>query len=218
MARNCAGGTDRLAFTGLPGATNPDLTALALRFKTTQTTANAMLMSRWTSTSTQGVGLLLNNGASNKLSLAIGTGSAGSILVITGTTTVNGGGWISVVVNFNHANGGTNSMYVNGALDASGNSGNNWLFNAADPYLIGDDRDAFWPTFVGDYADLGYWHGTHLNTADIAAYQAGIGVRHIKTPYLELDAPLYRDAVCRIRGAATTITGMTASDHPRTFA
>lgn len=216
MARNCNGGTDRLIFTGLPAATSPDLVSVALRFKTTQTTSNALLASRWTSSSNQGFGLLLNNGAANKLTMYALGGS--QTLLATGTTTINGGGWISVVVNFNLTNGGTNQMYVNGASDASGNSTNNWFMNAADGFLIGDDRDAFWATFVGDYADLGYWHGTHLSADDIAAYQAGIGVRHIKPAYQKLDAPLYRDAVCRIRGAGSTITGMTASDHPRTYA
>lgn len=217
MARNINGGTERFTFGGnLPGATNPDLVAVALRFRTTQTTANALLVQRWNPSSRQGFAFIINNTA-NKLFLAA-YGFSTQTLGFGGTATINDGSWKNLIANFSLANGAANEMFVNGSSDGSGNSSNNWFMNAGDPLLLGDSFDAFWPTYVGDVADVGYWHGVHLNADDRAAYEAGIAPRHIKPAYLKVDAPLYRDLVCRRQGAAANVSGTTAVDHPRVFA
>lgn len=218
MARNFAGGTDRATFGGnIPAVASTDLFAVAFRMRTTLATANVQVISRWTSSSRAGFAFLLNNTA-NKLTL-VGYDAGSQRLIIAGATSVTTGAWFNVVANMNPANGGANQFFVNGISDGTGNSSAAWLIiNASDHVVLGDSFDAFWNTYNGDYADVGYWHGVHLSADDIAAYNSGIGVQHIKPASLKVDAPLFRDLVCRRQGAAGNVSASTAVDHPRVIA
>lgn len=218
MARNFNGGTDRATFGGanLPAAISSDLLAIAARFRTTQATANAIMMHRWNNSSRSGFGFLLNNTA-NKLTF-YGLHATGDAIVLPCTTSINDGAWRTVIVNARLASGADSEIFINGVSEGSGNSAAAWSIGQTDHLLIGDSFDAFWPTYVGDICDVGYWHGVHLDAADRAAYHGGMSPRHIKPASLKVDAPLFRDLWCRRNGAGQNVSGTTATAHPRVYA
>jgi prepilin-type processing-associated H-X9-DG protein len=212
MARNFAAATDRIAYEStniLVG--NP--VSVAFRIKTTQATANVQLAARWSNTSRNGWGVILNNLGANKITIV--AYDAGTQRVsATGTTTVNDGNWHSIVATFNGNNGAANVLYVDGVQDATANSSAVW---SASNHLVagGDSYDAFWPTFAGDMADFGYWVNTTLSADDAAAYARGFSAKAIRTPYVY--APWVRDHQARTAQAIAPsgFSGTTVTDHPR---
>lgn len=213
MARNFNGGTDRIAFDGLP-AQGSGLYAFAFRFKTTQVTVNAMLAARWGPTSRNGWGLILNN-TLNKILLQ-NYNSTGTVLSIAGTTTVNDGVWHDAILNSNAANAGTSQVHIDGALDISGS--NSAALGGSGAFLqFGDNFDPFWPTYVGDIADTGAWSGINLNADEIAAYHKGFSACQIRPQNLDYYAPFGRDYQDRMGNPIGTsgFSGTTVVDHPR---
>lgn len=217
MARNINGGTDRISFLGnLDNVGSADQIAATFRMRTTQATVNALVCQRWNFASAGGFALIINNTA-NKLTLVANDGGGTQRLILTGATSVNTGSWIDVVANMNTASGQPSEIFVNGASQGTANSSGNWTTGSTQELLFGDSTDAFWPSYVGDIADVGFWHGALLSADEVAAYHAGYGPCHIRPALLQVDAPLFRDVICR-RGNTGTVVGTTVADHPRVYA
>lgn len=214
MAANFTGTSDQIAYSGLPITQTiaPEAATFAIRFKTVATT-NTLLAARWaTASSLLGWGLVINNAAANKLTLACADG-IGYRATLTGTTTVNDGNWHSVVITMNGQAGGAQTMYVdNTSVEATANATQNWSTN--DTLRLSWAALGFWAAYVGDFADVAYWHNVHLTTDEINAYMKGFSPKNIRPEAQELYAPLARDYQCK-RGTSSTLFGTTVSAHPR---
>lgn len=215
MARNINGGSDQAIFgasTTIPLEGGATPVTFAIRFKTSQTTANTIIAARWTTSSRSGWALVMNNTA-GKLLFTAYNGTTNQIN-ITGSATINDGNWHTAVLLIAHNAGLTSSVYTDAALDASGNNAGSWNGNS-DLYL-GWGALGFWGSYVGDVADAAFWDGVHLNTDEIAAYNKGISPALIRPAALSFYAPLVRDVADRIEASAVTLVGSTTvSDHPR---
>lgn len=214
MARNIAGGTNRIAWNTVEVQGAPSgVCSFALRFRTTQNTLGVQLAARWSATSRSGWGLLLDP---DKVRLLVYSASA-SVLNIIGTTVVNDGNWHTLVATIPAPTGATARLYIDGAQDASGNLSNN-MGNNNSPVTLGDSYDAFWPTYNGDVADMGYWFGETLTADEAAAYNKGVSAARFRQNALEvLYAPLVRDHQEKYGAAIATsgFSGTTVVDHPR---
>jgi len=143
MAIHFAGGTDKVAYGG-SGYLGHVLGCIAFWMRTTQATANAVPISIWNSSSRNGFGFLLNNTA-NKLTVQCYNTTGTPSINMTGTATMNGGGWKHVALNWNQNNGGTNTCYVDGVSDSTANSSPAWAFDNSlgVPPTFGRNPDAF---------------------------------------------------------------------------
>lgn len=213
MARNFNGGTDRVAYAA-EMETVGSLGCVAFWMKTTQVTANPIPLSMWTSGSINGLGFILNSTA-GKIRVIGRAGTSTIRIDLTSTTTVNNGAWHHVLFNFNQANGGANALYINGVSEATGNSSASWAIqNTGSPPYLGDNNDAFWPSYVGDMAELALWNTGNLSVGEISALASGFAPPRVRVPHFY--APLRREvhSLCRAGGAGTA-TGGTVTDHPR---
>lgn len=218
MARSFAGGTDRLNYGGTTLGATKSLGGCHFRMKTTQVTVNAVPLSLWTAGSRSGIGFLLNN-TLNKMTVQCYGGTGTPAISMTSSQSVNDGAWHDIVLNWNMANGGNNALYIDGAAAVNANAGAAW-FGSVDslPYL-GDSNDPFWPSFVGEIAELAYWFDRQLVADEIAALAKGFSPLSIFPPGagggLAFYAPLVRDAEDHLRGGSLSSVGTTVSDHPR---
>jgi hypothetical protein len=212
MARSFAGGTDRIAWTGLPDLSTIDASAVAFRFRTSQSGTSVQIAARWSSVSRAGWGILLNT---NKLQYVVYDGTTLRVN-FTGATTINDGNWHNAVALLDGRSGQTNYLYVDGNLEGSGASAFNWG-NSGNPLTFGDSYDAFWGSYNGEIADVGYWRGAQPNADEIAAYNKGYSARFIRPQFMALYAPLVRDHQDRkgLAIASSGFSGTTVSDHPR---
>lgn len=210
MAIAFAGGTDRVAYPNNGwGVTSG---CFAFRLKTTQTTANAVPVSVWSASSRTGFGFIINN-TLNKITAQGYDGSAVRIN-ITATTSINDGNWHHIAFNLNVANGGANALFIDGVSEATGNSSAVWSVSSTVPPYLGDNNDTFWPSYVGDLAELAEWN-RQLDAAEIAALANGFSPARIASNILKFHAPLVRSANNRFDAPPTSITGTTVSVHPR---
>lgn len=215
MARNINGGTDRIAFDSLTAQGTTSVCALAFRFKTTQVTVNAILAARWNSSSRNGWGMILNN-TLNKVLLQT-YGGASVVASGTSTATVNDGNWHDLVLNHTNASGGTSKVYIDGVLDITTGANSSAVGPNANFLQFGDSYDTFWPSYVGDIADVGFWHGINLTADEVAAYRRGFSARLIQPSIQELYAPMVNDHQDKMGlpiGSAG-FSGTTVSAHPR---
>lgn len=213
MARSFAGGTNRIAFQppsnlGLAGA------ALAFRFRTTQATNAVQLAAKWSSSSRLGFGFILTS--AGKIEFTAYDNTTQQINLTSGATGLNDGNWHSVTANIPTTLGGTVSVYIDGALYVSGNNAGNHGNNSG-PVTFGDSYDAFWASYIGSIADVGYWYGTALTADEIAAYSKGFSAVCIRMEALEIYAPMVRDHQCRVGApiASSGFSGTTVVDQPR---
>lgn len=215
MAINFAGGTDRLQYGGAGWDFTPF--AVSFWFKTTGITVNTALAAIWSTTSRGGWGMILNNTA-NKLS-TFGYDATTARVTLVSTTTVNDGVWHHVLFNGNTANGGANSLYIDGASEATANSSAAWAIpSSGRPFTLGDNTDTFWASFSGDIAEIGVWN-RQLDADEAKALGGGsstcpVSPLRVATPSRVFYAPLVRDHRNRYDSTAT-LTGTTVSDHPR---
>lgn len=215
MARNFAGGTDRIAYQpvevhGLQNA------AVAFRFRSTSATANIQLCARWTATSRTGWGIILNNNVAGKVLIDVWSNSTEVGFVRSAASTYNDGAWHTCIAQISGTGGGTVSLTVDGNTTSTTISGN--IGNNSSPLTFGDSYDTFWPSFPGDIADVGYWFNVTLSAEDIAAYNAGFSAGMIRRDATEhIYAPMVRDYQCKMGTpiAASGFSGTTVSDHPR---
>lgn len=211
MARSFAGGTDRLQWTVPTVPQNVD--CIAFRMKTTQTTVNAAVLSYWGPSSRNGFGFVINNTA-NKIFVQ-GWSSSTQRIFLTSTSDINDGNWRSVAFNYTRTSGGGNALFIDGTQEASGNSSGDWTTAATDFWIaLGDNPDSFWPTYVGDNAEIGHWN-TQLSADEIAALAKGFSPRLIRPTSLIFHAPIVRDTRELRAGLAGNTTGGAVSDHPR---
>lgn len=212
MAINFNGGTDTVRY-GSSGFNN-QVGCVTFWLKTSGATANTALMSYWTGSSRSGWGILLNNTA-NKVSAA-GYDATAQRIILASTTSVNDGNWHHIAFNYNAANGGANSLYVDGVSEATGNSSAVWTpLTAGGPFTVGDNNDAFWASIVGDFAEVGIWLGSNLTADEIAALAKGYQARFIKKP--QFYAPFVRSARDLYGMAVSSQVGTSASAHPRVY-
>ncbi|WP_292322644.1 LamG-like jellyroll fold domain-containing protein [Mesorhizobium sp.] len=219
MARSFAGGTDQL-YWSMP-TTSPAVGSFAFRMKTTQTTVNAAAVVYWDTSSRWGFGFILNNTAGKLLVQGYSSSSTPAIQLLS-TTTVNDGNWHSIVFNYNRANGGANALFIDGTQEASGNSGALWnkLGNNL-PFVLGDSLDTFWPSYVGEIAEVAHWadaSNSQLNADEIEALglpRNGFSPRLIRPTSLIFHAPVVRETRELRAGLAGNTTGGSVSDHPR---
>ncbi|PBB79080.1 hypothetical protein CK218_22280 [Mesorhizobium sp. WSM3879] len=211
MARSFAGGTDRLQWT-VP-TVPPNAGCIAFKMKTTQATVNAAVLSYWSGGSRNGWGLILNNTA-NKI-LAQGVSSSSAQVQITSTSSVNDGNWRSIAFNYNRAAGGANALFIDGAQEATGNSGSAWTTGSTNFWIVtGDDSDTFWASYVGEIAEIGHWNA-QLDAAEIASLAKDFSPLLIRPASLIFYAPVVRETRELKAGLAGNTTGGTVSDHPR---
>ncbi|WP_192177668.1 LamG domain-containing protein [Mesorhizobium amorphae] len=213
MAINFAGGTDRISYqagwNGFPTGT------FAFKLKTTQTTANAVPISIWSSASRTGFGFVLNNTAGKVL--LQGYDISAPRIQLLSSTSVNDGNWHSIVFNWNTNNGGANALFVDGVQEATGNSSAAWPIVSTAPLYLGDNNDSFWPSYVGDMAEVAVWLTRQLDAAEIAALGKDISPARIAPGVLNgltFHAPLVRSPNNRF-DHTVTVTGTTVTPHCR---
>lgn len=194
MAINFAGGTDRISYqVGLGAFTTG---CFAFRMKTTQTTANAVPISIWNSGSRFGFGFVLNNTATKLL------------------VQVN---WHSIAFNWNQNNGAANTLFVNGAQEATANASTAWS-NSTGALYLGDNNDTFWPSYVGDLAEVAVWCNRQLDAAEIAALGKDWSPSKIAPGVLNgltFHAPLVRSPNNRFDSFLGSQVGTTVTPHCR---
>lgn len=209
MAISFAGGTDRINL-----GTNAAISAGCISFwlKTTQATASVAVATLWSNLSRFGFGIILD--ASGKIS-AQGYDTSTNRVNVISTTSVNDGTWRHFVYNWNTANGGANTIYVNGSSEATGNSSAAWSVGSPQGLglHLGDPVDSFWATYNGHLAEVGLWT-RNLDAAEITALSKGYSPKLIAPASLNVYMPLVRDAHNK-RDSTLTVTGTTVSDHPR---
>ncbi|RWG80955.1 MAG: hypothetical protein EOQ69_19425 [Mesorhizobium sp.] len=215
MAISFAGGTDTIGYqSGWSYSTG----CFAFKMKTTQTTVNAVCASIWSSASRTGFGFILNNTA-NKLLVQGKDGTSTPRVSLLSTSNINDGNWHDVAFNWNVNNGGANALFIDGAQEASGNSSAAWSIVALnEPLTLGDNNDTFWPSYVGDLAEVAVWANRQLDGAEIAALAKGASPSMIAPGAgsgLTFHAPLVRSPNNRLDTPITGPTGTTVSVHPR---
>ncbi len=214
MAFSFAGGTDRIAY-----GTSFDTTVGAISFwlKTTQTTANAVPISIWTGSSRSGFAFLLNSTA-NKIRVVCYDGSTLRV-DLTSTTSVNDGNWHHIGFNFRVTSGQNNALFIDGNSEANANSSANWAIDSTSASLyLGDTADAFWPSYVGETAEVAYFKGAVLTADEMASLARGASALHLGPPPTSAGfcfyAPLTRTH-SNLMNSFGTVTGAVASPHPR---
>lgn len=213
MAVSFAGGTDRAAWT-VP-AVPPTNGCVAFMLKTTQTTVNACPFSYWSGTSRNGWGFVLNNTLNKILAQGMNTTSTPSIQLVS-TTSVNDGNWHHVAFSYAR-NSGSNALYIDGASEATGNTSPSWNTGANNFVMcLGDNVDTFWPSYVGEIAQIGHW-GAQLDAAEVAALAKGYSPKLIRPTSLLFHAPCVREMREIRAGLAATLTGTSITNHPRTI-
>lgn len=188
MARNINGGTDHIYYTipGIPVATG----CFAFWMKTTQATANAVPASYISGLTRNGFIFVLNN-TLNKI-LVQGYDPSAARVALVSTTSVNDGNPHLVVFNFNRANGGANALFIDGTSEATGNSSASWTVVSSDFFMqLGDQVDTFWPSYIGDVWEVGYWNA-NLTADEIAALAKGFSPKTIRQSALIDYWPLVR--------------------------
>ena len=215
MAINFAGGTDGISY--VPAVTWPQVGCFSFRMKSTQTTANAVPASIWTSSSRLGFNFTMNGVANKIRAMGIGVGSGDIAFQLYSTTSVNDGNWHTLALNYNSTLGQPNALFVDGVSEASGNSAVNWAIESGVPLALGDNNDTFWPSYVGDLAEVALWN----RQLDVAEHEAlglprnGFSPAKIAPSFLKFHAPLVRQARDRYGSTMTGPTGTTVSDHGR---
>lgn len=212
MARNFAGGTDRILFGAANGLTSG---CVAFWFRTSGVTTNTHILSCWNASSRTGLGFILNNTA-NKLK-ASGIDATTERVAAVSTTSVNNGAWHHAAFNFNVASGAANSLYIDGALEASVNSSAAWSLGSTS-IVFGDPLDTFWPTFNGDLAEAGFWIDRNLSADEIAALAKGYSPKCVHLEGLGGYWPFLRDQYNRADSFISSTVGTTVTDHPRIIA
>jgi hypothetical protein len=219
VARSFAGGTDKLAWGG--SGWNHVVGAIHFWMKTTQATVNAVPVALWTSGSRNGFGFLLNNTA-NKLTVQGYPGTGTPAINMASSATINDGNWHSCLLNWNTANGGTNTLYMDGVSVATANSSASWAIQSFSvPLTLGRADDAFWGSFVGQIAELAVWLDRNLTTDEVVALSKGFSPLVVgrasadASNNLTFYAPLVRDPSNLMNAFITGPTGTTVSDHPR---
>jgi hypothetical protein len=211
MARLINGSTDYVNY-GNPVAGN-SIGCISFWMRTTQATANVVPMSHWSVNSRQGWGLIMNNSA-GKLLFQGNSGSV-NIVAISTTSNVNTGADRHIAINYNRNSGAANAIFADGTQEATGNSSAAWATANAYNFRIGDQEDAFWPSFVGTIWDVAMWYGSQLSAEEIAALAKGYSPKLIKPDNLELYAPLVRDLHDVISAKTVTSSGGSVADHGR---
>lgn len=212
MARNFAGGTDRIAYySTLLDSISGSAVSVAARFKTSSATANAQVLAHWNSGSRRGWGLILNNPAGKILLNAYDNAEA---FGIRSTTSVNDGNWHSIVCTMSKSSGQPNIMYIDGVQESTANSGIGWSNLSTNPFTCGDSYDGFWGSYNGELADIGYWDGI-LTPGEAAACGKGFSPPRVRQAGLKLYVPMVRDNLCRAGNGVSAISGTTVTDHPR---
>ncbi|TIV71450.1 MAG: LamG domain-containing protein [Mesorhizobium sp.] len=212
MAINFAGGTDRISY---GNGFNDSKGCFAFWMKTTQVTVNAAPLAVWSASSRNGFGFFINN-TLNKIT-AQGYDATTARITLTSTISINDGNWHHIAFNWNTANGGANALFIDGVSDATGNSSAAWSVSSIQPLYLGDLNDAFWPSYVGDLAEVASWHGStrNLDAAEIAALGKGFSPKHIAPGALGFYAPLIRSPNNLRDAFIGSVVGTSVSDHCR---
>ncbi|MDG4889287.1 LamG domain-containing protein [Mesorhizobium sp. M1A.F.Ca.IN.022.07.1.1] len=210
MAINFAGGTNQLLWS--PPTSQPVNGCVAFLMKTTQTTVNACPIACWNSSSRNGWGFVINNTLNKILAQGTNTTSTASIQ-LTSTTSINDGNWHHVAFNYRR-NSGTNELFVNGVSEATGATSPSWNPTGSPALALGDNNDTFWPSYVGELAQIGHW-SANLDAAEIAGLAKGFTPPKIRPASLISNIPLIREVNDFKAGLVPTVTGTSVSVHPR---
>jgi hypothetical protein len=210
MARNFAGGTDRLSYGTWSGVATSG--CLAFWIRTTQATVNAC---PWyfaaLAASNDGVLFLLNNTA-GKIS-AYSKISAGDSIILTSTTSVNDGNWHHIAYNWQNGSGSSAALFVDGVQEATGTQSRAWAFSAIAATFFGDANDVFWSSYVGDIAEAAAWN-RKLTADEVVSLAKRFAPTRIARPSLQWYWPLLRRSDCMLGQAAATTVGTTEATHP----
>ncbi len=161
--------------------------------------------------------ILNNSGSAGKLTVDGNDATANRIRLVT-TSTVNNGAWRHIAFNYDRANGGANALFVDGTSEATGNSSAAWTYGSSGLSLIlGDAPDAFWGSYVGNFAGFAHWNAK-LDAAEIAALAKGFSPMLVRPSALLEFAPLIRSAHEIRTGLTPSVTGTSAATtHPRVY-
>lgn len=186
--------------------------ALSFRMRTVQSTVNAVVLSRASaSSSALGITMFINNTA-GKISAYAKYNSANEAFWIQSATTINDNTWHTVGVNFSIASGAANELFVDGVSQGTQNSIAAWYFSDNN-LILGNSNDGFWPDYIGDLAEVGWWNA-HLTAEDHAALAKDFRPSHVRPANLTNYIPAVR-SVIGLRSSALTIGGtVVAANHP----
>ena len=158
------------------------------------------------------------NGVANKIrAMGVGVDASAIAFQLYSTTDVNDGSWHTIGLNYDTTIGQPNALFVDGVSEASGNSANDWTISSGSPPLLLGSQPSFWPSYVGDLAEIALWS----RQLDVAEHEAlglprnGISPSKIAPGFLKFHAPLVRPARDRYGSTMTGPTGTTVSDHGR---
>lgn len=188
--------------------------AVSFWIKSPGATANMVAVSDGVATNSDPSYLIWLNDAAGKVRTSCKTGVQ---TAATGNgVTVNNGAWHHIVENFNYASGGTNTQYVDGAVDGTPvNSSAAWAAGGGSCVRrIGRAADAFWGSFTGSIAEVGFYN-RRLTTDEVSALNKGFSPPKVARTALVGYLPLVRNAVDT--ASATSVSGTSVVDHPRIF-
>jgi hypothetical protein len=188
--------------------------ATSFKMKTTQTTSNPGVIGNANLSNSIGWMLLLNNATAGKPTFAAKDGGGTYRAVIEGTTTVNDGGWHDVAMNWGFASGSPCELFVDGVTNGSVNASAAWAPSSL-VVRAGVMLNAFWPGYVGALAEVTLYK-SNLTAVEIAALAKGFSPTKVCLSKIYGYIPLVRE-IADVKGAAITVSGTSASDHPRRF-
>lgn len=193
---------------------------VAFWFKTSSTTANMVPISRWSGSSREGWGFIVNNVAGKMTAVAYDGGTAR--VSCNGVTTINDGAWHHMAFNFDGATSGAGQTYIDGASEASNSLTGTWSVSGANsPMYLFDNNDNFWPTFIGSMAEMVEIYGRNFTDGEIAALAKGYSPKRVVKKDSSTSAlaywPMIRDMVT-VSGSPVSVLSSTVNDvHPRVY-
>src|SRR3989338_6393329 len=99
-------------------------------------------------------------------------GTCATVSSIVSTGNLKDNNWHHVVYIFSQASGGTNYLYVDGKVDASGTNSTAWTFDGQN-LLFGDSTDTFWEEWQGKMDEVRIYNRALSATENQALYKSG---------------------------------------------
>jgi hypothetical protein len=217
MARGYSGGSWN--YSTLPAHNNVGDPLGSICFKMKCSTGSGtgwVIVARSASTSSgrDGITLHHNTGAPNKLTMWALAGAGQFATGYSSTTSINDGNWHSVGIDFSIVLGGTNRIYIDGALENTAISAFNWPFGT-NLFVLGSSESGFFNNYSGELAEVAFWQSIQLSADDHAAYHKGFRPNRIRPQYLVSYSPLVRGKQDLLRGTMTESLTPTETTHPR---
>lgn len=191
--------------------------AVAFKFRTTETTLNAIVLEFGDAGSGDCMLFIVNN-VLGKIT-AYGKGDTGDQAFLQPSTiTINDGAWHTVVFNFQTGNATPYELFVDGVSQGSGIIVN-WFLGPGYPLNIGQSTNSFWAAFIGEVCNFGLWE-RNLTAGEALSFSEGAPVPAIAPEKLLSCIPLLTSVTDLVQGnlyGSATVTGTTISPQPSQF-